>query len=319
MQQKLNDLCKHFLDTNERPQNSIKKYKPEERFEDYPKSKELIRLKSELIKKHNHPPNYIKADLRTFDLQQLGKFDVILIDPPWAEYAKRLMQANMQVKEHQQSWTLEELKQLHIDKIADIPSFIFLWCGSEHLDDGRELFKTWGFKRCEDIVWLKTNKDHSKQNQYVAGQDYGDNLFRRVKEHCLVGLRGDVKRASDQHFIHANIDTDVIITEEEVMGSTKKPEELYEIIERFCLGRKRIELFGEIHNIRDGWLTIGSQLRDTRQMPQQYNSYFQQEQFSEEKPFMGPRYLQTTIEIENLRPKSPPKEQQQQQPQTYFY
>ena len=49
------------------------------------------------------------------------------------------------------------------------------------------------------------------------------------------------------------------------MGSTKKPEELYEIIERFCLGRKRIELFGEIHNIRDGWLTIGTQLRDTRQ------------------------------------------------------
>jgi mRNA (2'-O-methyladenosine-N6-)-methyltransferase len=42
------------------------------------------------------------------------------------------------------------------------------------------------------------------------------------------------------------------------MGSTKKPEELYEIIERFCLGRKKLELFGEIHNIREGWLTIGS-------------------------------------------------------------
>jgi len=98
----------------------------------------------------------------------------------------------------------------------------------------------------------------------VAGHDYGDNIFRRVKEHCLVGLKGDVKRASDSHFIHANIDTDVMITEEEVMGTTKKPDELYDIIERFCLGRKRLELFGEIHNIREGWMTIGSQLRDTR-------------------------------------------------------
>lgn len=73
-----------------------------------------------------------------------------------------------------------------------------------------------------------------------------------------MGLKGDVKRASDSHFIHANIDTDVMITEEEVMGTTKKPDELYDIIERFCLGRKRLELFGEIHNIREGWMTIGS-------------------------------------------------------------
>lgn len=25
---------------------------------------------------------------------------------------------------------------------------------------GRELFKRWGYKRCEDIVWAKTNKDN---------------------------------------------------------------------------------------------------------------------------------------------------------------
>ena len=37
------------------------------------------------------------------------------------------------------------------------------------------------------------------------------------------------------------------------MGSTRKPEEIYQMIERFCLGRKRIEIFGETHNIRDGW------------------------------------------------------------------
>ena len=64
-------------------------------------------------------------------------------------------------------------------------------------------------------------------------------MLQRVKEHCLVGLRGDLKRASDSYFIHANIDTDVIVDEEPPLGSTKKPVEIYEIIERFCLGRKR--------------------------------------------------------------------------------
>ena len=44
--------------------------------------------------------------------------------------------------------------------------------------------------------------------------------MQRVKEHCLVGLKGDVKRASDSHFIHANIDTDGIVDEEPPFHST---------------------------------------------------------------------------------------------------
>lgn len=42
------------------------------------------------------------------------------------------------------------------------------------------------------------------------------------------------------------MDTDVIIAEEPAYGSTEKPEELYELIEHFCLGRRRIELFGDV-------------------------------------------------------------------------
>lgn len=43
-------------------------------------------------------------------------------------------------------------------------------------------------------------------------------------------------------------------------GSTKKPEDMYRIIEHFALGRRRLELFGEDHNIRPGWLTLGKGL-----------------------------------------------------------
>ena len=81
----------------------------EERYEEIPKAKELIRLKSELINLRNHPPMYIKADLKTFDLTSLGKvkydfyiqFDAIYIDPPWNEYSQRLLSVNLQLKEHQ--------------------------------------------------------------------------------------------------------------------------------------------------------------------------------------------------------------------------
>merc|ERR1712190_391510 len=72
-------------------------------------------------------------------------------------------------------------------------------------------------------------------NEYV-GKNHGKSLFVRSYEHCLMGIRGQVSRSTDGHLIHANVDTDVIITESAPYGSTMKPNELYDIIERFCLG-----------------------------------------------------------------------------------
>ena len=51
-----------------------------------------------------------------------------------------------------------------------------------------------------------------------------------------MGIKGTVRRTTDGHLIHANIDTDIIISEEPPTGSIKKPEELYQVIERFAQG-----------------------------------------------------------------------------------
>lgn len=80
--------------------------------------------------------------------------------------------------------------------------------GSDHLDDGRELFKKWGFKRCEDIVWVKTNFNNKKMPPQSE-----EGILVRVKEHCLVGYKGEAKKASDHTLIHPNIDIDVVVTE----------------------------------------------------------------------------------------------------------
>ncbi len=53
-----------------------------------------------------------------------------------------------------------------------------------------------------------------------------------------MGVRGNVRRSTDGHIIHANVDTDVIISEEPEYGSTAKPEEIYAIIEHFSLGER---------------------------------------------------------------------------------
>ncbi len=89
---------------------------------------------------------------------------------------------------------------------------MFLWVASEHLDDGRAIFKSWGLKRCDDIVWIKSNRKINPMN--LNYQNKYSTLIR-CKEHCLVGISDKSNNKNDPDFIHPNIDSDVILTEEE--------------------------------------------------------------------------------------------------------
>lgn len=49
-----------------------------------------------------------------------------------------------------------------------------------------------------------------------------DSIFQNTKEHCLMGIRGTVRRATDGHFVHTNIDTDVIVWEGDPTGTPQR-------------------------------------------------------------------------------------------------
>nr|CAH7753001.1 unnamed protein product [Callosobruchus chinensis] len=224
-----NDYCQHFVDTGQRPQNFIRDVGLADRFEEYPKLRELIKLKDELIQQTATPPMYLKCDLASYDLKNLNsKFDVILVEPPLEEYQRTMGATNMQF------WSWEQIMTLDIGEVAAQRSFVFLWCGSsDGLDMGRVCLRKWGFRRCEDICWIRTNiknPGHSKNLDPKA-------VFQRTKEHCLMGIKGTVRRSTDGDFIHANVDIDLIISEENEYGSLEKPVEIFHIIEHFCLGK----------------------------------------------------------------------------------
>ncbi|KAM7268327.1 hypothetical protein ACFE04_010493 [Oxalis oulophora] len=314
-----NDYSQNFVDTGMRPQNFIRELELTNVVEDYPKLRELIQKKDEIVANSASAPMYYKCDLKEFELSPefFGtKFDVILVDPPWEEYVHRAPG----VTDHMQSWTFEEILNLKIEAIADTPSFIFLWVGDGvGLEQGRQCLKKWGFRRCEDICWVKTNK-----NTATPGLRHDSHtLFQHSKEHCLMGIKGTVRRTTDGHVIHANIDTDVIIAEEPPYGSTQKPEDMYRIIEHFSLGRRRLELFGEEHNIRSGWLTVGKGLSSSSFDAKAYVRNFADKDGKvwqggggRNPPPEAPHLVVTTPEIEALRPKSPMRNQQQMQEQS---
>ncbi|KAL9925595.1 methyltransferase like 14 isoform 3-T3 [Glossina fuscipes fuscipes] len=288
-----NDYCQHFVDTGQRPQNFIRDVGLADRFEEYPKLRELIRLKDKLIQDTASAPMYLKADLKVLDLKALGtKFDVILIEPPLEEYSRAAPSVATVGGAPRVFWNWDEILNLDVGEVAAHRSFVFLWCGSsEGLDMGRNCLKKWGFRRCEDICWIRTNINkpgHSKQLEPKA-------VFQRTKEHCLMGIKGTVRRSTDGDFIHANVDIDLIISEEDEFGSFEKPIEIFHIIEHFCLGRRRMHLFGRDSSIRPGWLTVGPELTNSNFNAELYQTYFA------EAPATG-----CTSRIESLRPKSPP-------------
>ena len=50
-----------------------------------------------------------------------------------------------------------------------------------------------------------------------------------------MGIKGTVKRSTDGDFIHANVDIDLIITEEPEIGNIEKPVEIFHIIDEIFL------------------------------------------------------------------------------------
>lgn len=283
-----NDYCQHFVDTGQRPQNFIRDVGLADRFEEYPKLRELIKLKDDLIAETATPPMFLKCDVKEFDLKELNiKFDVIHIEPPLEEYQRTLGVTNMQ------SWSWDQIMQLEIGEVSATRSFVFLWCGSsEGLDQGRNCLRKWGFRRCEDICWIRTNASNPGHSKNIEAKA----VFQRTKEHCLMGIKGTVRRSTDGDFIHANVDIDLIISEEMEYGSLEKPVEIFHIMEHFCLGRRRLHIFGRDSTIRPGWLTLGPDLSHSNFNLDTYASYFLNNHVS----------TGCTERIEALRPKSPP-------------
>ncbi|KAG5735578.1 Methyltransferase-like protein 14 [Termitomyces sp. T112] len=232
-----NDYSQRYVDTGEWPQNWVLGAEPEHRFEEYPKQQRLLNLKKASVASTSLPPYYLSYS----ELPSLHpcKFDVIVLDPPFSS-----------------SFTWDDLQDLPIPSFASDPSFVFLWVGSgagDGLERGREVLAKWGYRRCEDVVWVKTNKTSNKG----PGRDPPTtSLLTRTKQHCLIGIRGTVRRSTDSWFVHCNVDTDVIFWLGDPTDPTRKPPEMYTLVENFCLGLRRLEIFGRPSSLRRGWVTV---------------------------------------------------------------
>ncbi|XP_071542409.1 N(6)-adenosine-methyltransferase catalytic subunit METTL3 [Panulirus ornatus] len=181
------------------------------------------------------PPQWIQCDLRYLDMAILGKFAVIMADPPWDIHMELPYGTMSDV----------EMRQLNIPTIQD-EGLIFLWVTGRAMELGRECLELWGYERVDEIIWVKTN-----QLQRIIRTGRTGHWLNHGKEHCLVGMKGNPK-------INRGLDGDVIVAE--VRATSHKPDEIYGIIERLSPGTRKLELFGRPHNVQPNWVTLGNQL-----------------------------------------------------------
>lgn len=182
------------------------------------------------------PAQWIDCDVRTFDFNVIrGKIKVVMADPPW-DIHMDLPYGTM---------TDTEMRTLRVDLIQD-EGCLFLWVTGRAMELGRECMKLWGYEMVEEIVWVKTNQLHRLIRTGRTGH-----WLNHSKEHCLVGIKGSPK-------LNHHLDTDIIVAE--VRETSRKPDEIYRIIERLCPGPYKLELFGRQHNVRENWITLGNQL-----------------------------------------------------------
>ncbi|XP_055891792.1 N6-adenosine-methyltransferase subunit METTL3-like isoform X2 [Biomphalaria glabrata] len=186
------------------------------------------------------PPQWIQCDLRYFDMSTLGKCAVVMADPPW-DIHMELPYGTMGDN---------EMRQLDIPGLQD-DGFIFLWVTGRAMELGRECLELWGYKRVDEIIWVKTN-----QLQRIIRTGRTGHWLNHGKEHCLVGVKGNPKG------VNKGMDCDVIVAE--VRATSHKPDEIYGIIERLSPGTRKVELFGRPHNVQPNWITLGNQLEGVR-------------------------------------------------------
>ncbi|XP_013181657.1 PREDICTED: N6-adenosine-methyltransferase 70 kDa subunit isoform X1 [Papilio xuthus] len=186
------------------------------------------------------PPQWIQCDLRYLDMTFLGKFAVIMADPPW-DIHMELPYGTM---------SDDEMRCLGVPQLQD-SGLIFLWVTGRAMELGRECLKLWGYERVDELIWVKTN-----QLQRIIRTGRTGHWLNHGKEHCLVGMKGNPEN------LNRGLDCDVIVAE--VRATSHKPDEIYGIIERLSPGTRKIELFGRPHNVQPNWITLGNQVDGVR-------------------------------------------------------
>lgn len=165
-----------------------------------------------------------------------GKFSVVYADPPW-RYGSATVTGS--AESHYPTMSTEEICELPVRNHVTKNAALFLWATNPLLEDAVSVLESWGFNYKTNMAWVK-DKATSGLGQYVRGKH----------ELLLIATRGSmVPEASARP-------TSIIETPRG--RHSKKPEQVYALIEKLYPGQKYLELFARAK--RKNWEAFGNEI-----------------------------------------------------------
>jgi N6-adenosine-specific RNA methylase IME4 len=166
-------------------------------------------------------------------------YSVIYADPPWhLEVYNEESGTERAAGNHYPTLPLEEICALPVRELAAEDAVLFLWTTLPHLEEAFRVIAAWGFQYKTNLAWVKDK----------IGLGY---FVRNQHELLVVATRGDIPAP-----LPAARPPSVITAPRR--EHSRKPDEVYEVIERMYPELPKIELFAR--SAREGWAAWGNQV-----------------------------------------------------------
>ena len=177
--------------------------------------------------------NIIEKAAEKRALDEIGIYSVIYADPPWS-YDHPISDSR-RIENQYPTMNIDEICALHVQSISADDAILFLWVTTPMLEKGFRVLNAWGFEYRTSMVWVKPSIG---MGQWV----------RQRHELLLIGVKGNIPTPRDG-------DKPDSVIEAPRLEHSKKPEIVYEIIEKMYPELPKVELFSR--NKRNGWETWG--------------------------------------------------------------
>jgi N6-adenosine-specific RNA methylase IME4 len=184
--------------------------------------------------------NTLKLSNQNSPLPSDRRYPVILADPPWKFELFDGTASNFSGAAgcHYPTMPTEEICRLPVGDLATPDAVLFLWSTQVHLPDAWRVLEAWGFEYVTHMIWVK---DKPGLGHWVRNQH----------EVLIIARRGDMRTP-----LPANRPPSVI--EAPRREHSRKPDQIYELIERMFPGLPKIELFARTR--REGWEAWGAEV-----------------------------------------------------------
>ena len=151
----------------------------------------------------------MQADQRwPFEGLEAGAYGCIVADPPWHFRARTALQVSnwtsrRDAEKHYQVMGVDDIAALPVRNLAAPDAHLFLWTTGPCLKQAFEVIDAWGFRYSAiAFTWVKLKRSFdASQLRFTPTAECGLHVglgltTRKNAEFCLLGRRGNCKRAS---------------------------------------------------------------------------------------------------------------------------